>query len=78
MEAARAWIGRQKDKLRAAAWAASEWKPPLHKATSYKERLPQGAPWNGLSTFSHSLRGANVDIYREVMAAERKKLFVTK
>jgi hypothetical protein len=58
--------------------AASEWKTPLNKATSYKERLRKGEPWNGLSTYSHSLQGANVDIYREVMAAERKELFVTK
>ena len=77
VEAARASIGRKKDQMRAAAWAGSQWKAPSSKAAIYCERVPGGALWNGLWTYSHSLQGANVDIAREVMAAERKQLFVT-
>jgi hypothetical protein len=78
VEAARASIGRHKDALRACAWAASQWKGRSGQAAIYRERLPGGGPWNGSWIYSHSLQGANVDIYGEVMAAERKNLFVTK
>jgi hypothetical protein len=78
VEAARALIGRKKDELRASAWAGSQWKARPSKAAIYRERVPGGAPWNGLWTYSHALQGANVDIAREVIAAERKQLFVTK
>jgi hypothetical protein len=74
VEAARASIGRHKDALRASAWAASQWKRRSGQAGIYRERLPGGGSW----IYSHSLQGANVDIYGEVMAAERKNLFVTK
>jgi hypothetical protein len=73
VEAARATFGRRKNKLRASAWAGSQWKACSNKATCYRERL--GVPWNGLWTYFHSLRGANLEIDRGVMSAERKKLF---
>jgi hypothetical protein len=36
------------------------------------------SPWDGSWAYFHCLQGANVDITREVVAAERKQLFATK
>lgn len=78
VEAARASIRRKKGELRVSALAGSQWKARSSNAAIYRERVPGGALWEGSWTYSHSLQGANVDITREVIDAERKQLFVTK
>jgi hypothetical protein len=78
VEAARASIGRKKEELCASAWAGSQWKARSSKAAIYRERVPGGVPLGRMWTYFHCLQGANVDITREVVAAERKQLFATK
>ena len=75
VETARGSFRRQKGKLRAAALAGSNWKPRPNGGSVYRERVPDGAAWNGLWTYSHTLQGDDLEIYREVMFNERKKLF---
>lgn len=70
VEAARKSIGTHKDKLRAAALGRFQWKPGSNQGNIYRERLPDGR-W----TYSHSLKGKDLEDYRKVMLAERKKLF---
>jgi len=77
VEAARGSFRRKKGKLRAAALAGSCWKPGPNSGFVHRQRLRDGAAWNGLWTYAHTLQGDDLEIYREVMANERKKLFRT-
>ena len=78
VEAGRGSFRRKSGKLRASALAGSRWVPRPNGGSVYRERLPDGAAWNGRWTYSHSLQGKSLETYREVMANERKKLFRAK
>jgi hypothetical protein len=70
VKGARTLFATQKDKLRAAARAGFQWKPGSNQGNIYRQRL-RGGGW----TYSHSLQGKDLEMYREVMLAERKNLF---
>jgi hypothetical protein len=70
VEAARKSIDTHKDELRAAALGRLQWKPRSSQGNIYRERL-RGGRW----TYSHSLQVKDLEDYRTVMLAERKKLF---
>ncbi len=75
VEAARGRLRRRKDKLRAAGVASSKWKPRQTDGNVYRERLPDGALWNGLSTYAHRFQGEELEILNEVRLHEWMKLF---
>jgi hypothetical protein len=75
VEAARGGLRRRKDKLRAAGVASSKWKPRQTDKSVYRERLPDGALWNGLSTYAHRFQGEELEILNEVLLHEWMKLF---
>lgn len=78
VEASRARFRRQKGKLRIQALAGSKWKPRRVNGTVYRQRLPDGSEWRGKWTYCHIYTGDDLEVYREVMAHERRKLFVNK
>jgi hypothetical protein len=75
VEAARGNLRRRKSELREIALAASHWKPRWTRGMGYRERVPDGALWGGLSTYAHRYQGKELDIMAEVMRQERSKLF---
>ena len=66
---------RAKGKLRAQALAASTWKPRLSEHLVYRERLPDGKQWSGLSTHTHRYQGEELELLRLVMQEERASLY---
>jgi len=75
VEALRGKLRRGAKRLRAAAIAASTWKPRSSEAMVYRERVPDGKLWQGLWTFSHRYQGEELELLRLVMCDERKNLF---
>jgi hypothetical protein len=75
VEAARGRLRRlDEQELRDVALASSEWSQRQKNGTVYRQRLPDGAPWNGLWTYAHPYQGEELEILREIMLEERKKL----
>jgi hypothetical protein len=75
VEALRGKIRRGAKRLRAAAIAASTWRPRLSSAMVYRERVPDGELWQGLWTYSHKYQGEELELLRLVMFEERENLF---
>jgi hypothetical protein len=59
-----------KKRVRAAAVGCFQWKPGSNRGNIYRERLRDGR-----LTYSHSLQGKDLELYRTVMSEEREKLF---
>jgi hypothetical protein len=75
VEAARGRLRRREHKLHAVALASSRWKRPQTRTAVYRERLPDGASWNGLWTYAHSYHGEELELLYEIMSRERSRLF---
>jgi hypothetical protein len=75
VEAARGALRRGNCKLCATAIANTKWKPPSTGGTVYKERLPDGEPWNGLWTYAHRYRGEELEVLGDLARQEWNKLF---
>jgi hypothetical protein len=78
VHAARGKLRRSQGKVRTAGIAGSHWKRATTHTGVYRERLPDGAEWNGLWTWDHTYQGEELETLRDVMREERSRLFSKK
>jgi hypothetical protein len=75
VEASRGKLRRLQNKLCATALAASQWRRRSSHATIYRERVPDGGQWKGLWAYAHAYEGEELEILREIVFHERRRLF---
>ena len=73
VEGARGRFKRRKQRVRAVLLANSQWTPGRNNQTVYRERLPDGANWNGLWTYTHAYQGEQLELLNEIARQERLK-----
>lgn len=74
VEAARGRLRRRRHKLRAAALSRSRWTSPRNNGPVYRERVPDGAEWQGLWTYTFTYEGDDLEILNDMIRQQLMKL----
>jgi hypothetical protein len=74
VEAARGRLRRERRRLRAVALESLQWKPRQTDGTVYRQRLPDGALWNGVWTYEHTYKGKELQLLRDIALQEWRDL----